>query len=152
MLSSNKIPPGGEGKIAVTARFGSRRRQFRQIVTVKTNDPANASIKITVTANVLVDLEAVPNLLRFDQNQSGVASITIKNYSDKPVQLNDIHSSNTYVNISVSSMTIPPKGEVVVTGELRPDVPKGILSGWLKMQTDLPSFPIMQIRIWGKIE
>jgi hypothetical protein len=149
LLSGNEIPPGGEGKIGVTVRSGDRRRQLRQIVNVQTNDPINASIKLSVSANVVVELEIVPNLLRFDQNQSNVASVKIKNHSDRPVQLSDIDSSNEYVNISVSSMTIPSKGEAVVTGKLLPNVPEGILSGWLKMKTDLKSFPMIQVRIWG---
>ena len=151
MLSGNEIPPGGEGKIAVTVRSGYRRRQLYQKVNVQTNDPTNASIELIVNANVMVALEVIPNLLRFERNQSDDASVKIKNYSDNLVQLSDIHSSNEYVNISVSSMTIPSKGEIIVTGKLLPDVPKGILSGWLKMRTDLKSFPMIQVRIWGNI-
>jgi hypothetical protein len=149
LLSGNEIPPGGEGKIAVTARTGNQRRNFRQIVNVQTNDPANASIRLTITANILVDLEVVPALLRFEPARSETASVKIKSYANTAVHLSDIHSSNEDVNISVSSMTIPPKGEVLVTAKLLAPIPRGVFSGWLKIRTDLKSFPMIQIRLWG---
>ena len=151
MLSGDEIPPGGEGKIGVTVRSGYRRIQIRQAVKVRTNDPANGTITLLVTANVLVDLEAEPNLLRFDPRQSDRASLVIKNYTSSPVQLSNVHSSSQYVDMSVSAMTVPPQGEVTVTGKLLENTPKGVLSGWLKIRTDLPSVPMLQIRIWGNI-
>lgn len=151
MLSGNEIPPGGEGKVQVTVRSGYRKQQLRQTVNVRTNVPQNGSITLLVTANVLVDLEAEPNLLRFDPRQSDRAALVIKNYTDTPVQLSNVHSSSQYVDISVSAMTIPPKQEVTVTGKLLEDTPKGVLSGWLKIQTDLKTIPMLQIRIWGNI-
>lgn len=151
MLSGDEVPPGEEGKIGVTIRSGSRRQQIRQTVVVHTNDPVNASITLLVTAKVLVDLEPQPNLLRFDPQQSESASFVIRNYTDTPVQLSDIHSSSQYVDISVSALTIPPSGEVIVSGKLLPDTPPGVLSGWLTIRTDLKAASLLQIRIWGNI-
>lgn len=150
MLSGDDVPPGGEGKIGVTIRSGSRRQQIRQTVIVRTNDPVNDSITLLLTAKVLVDLEPRPYLLRFDPQQSESASLVIKNYTDTPVQLSDIHSSSQYVDISVSALTIPANGEVIVLGKLLPDTPPGVLSGWLTIRTDLKATPLLQIRIWGK--
>jgi hypothetical protein len=151
LLSSDEIPPGGEGKLAVKISSGYRRRQLRQAVNVRSNDPVNGLIKVFVTANVLVNLEIIPNILRFSPKQSDIASVRIKNHSEDLVQLRDIHTSNNYVDISLSSMQIPPKGAVTVTAKLLPEVPKGVLSGWLTMQTDLKSFPTLQIRMFGNI-
>lgn len=149
--SGDEIPPGGEGKLNVKIRSGNRRQQIRQVVIVQTNDPQNKSLKFTVAARVKVELETIPNLLRFDKAQSDLASVKIKNYSHAPVELSDLHSSTKYVNLSVSSMTIPPEGEIIITGELSPKVPQGILSGWVKLRTNLKSVPIIQIRIWGQV-
>lgn len=151
MLSGDEIPPGGEGKLAVTVRSGYRRQQLRQAVNVRSNDPSNGSMTLLVTANVLVELEAQPNLLRFNPKESEQASLVIHNYTDSPIKLSDVHSSSQYVDISVSAMTIPPKGNVTVTGKLVEDTPKGVLSGWLKIRTDLTPVPMLQIRIWGNI-
>lgn len=152
MLTGNKIPPGGEGKVAVNISTGTQKRRIRQVVQVQTNDPEHSSFPLTVYANVLVDVEVVPNnVLRFRQKES-TATVTIKNYSQEPVQLSNIDSSNPHVNISLSSMTIPPEGEVTITAKILPNTPRGVLSGWLKIQTDLKITPILQIRIWGNIQ
>ncbi len=151
MPLGDEIPPGGEGKLDVKIRSGNRRQQIRQVVVVQTNAPENASIKFTVTASIQTELEVIPRLLRFDKAESDAASVTIKNNSQTPIELKELRSSTQYVKLSVSSMTIPPKGETIITGELSPEVPEGILSGWVKFRTNLKSIPIMQIRIWGQI-
>ncbi|GAK55822.1 hypothetical protein U27_02781 [Candidatus Vecturithrix granuli] len=151
MLSGDEVPPGGEGKIGVTVRSGYRQQTLRHTVTVHTNDPVNEVITLLVTAKVLVDLEAKPNLLRFDPKQSESASLVIKNYTDNPVHLSEIHSSNSSVDLAISALTIPPNGEVTVTGKLLPDAPTGVLSGWLTIRTDLNTIPLLQIRIWGHL-
>lgn len=152
MPTGDEISPGEEGKLQVNLRSKNRRRRVRQAVTIKTNVPEQAVTKFSVTANVLVDLEVSPNLLRFEKQQSEVASVNIKNHSKTPVQLSDIHSSSKYVDLSVSSMIIPSKGEVTVTAKLLPNIPQGIFSGWATLRTNLKSVPIIQVRMWGQIQ
>lgn len=118
---------------------------------MNTDDPVNEAITLLVTAKVLVDLQAEPILLRFDPQHSNSASLVLKNYTDAPVQLSEIHTSSPYVDVSISALTIPPNGEVTVTGKLLPDAPKGVLSGWLQIRTDLKAVPLLQIRLWGHI-
>ncbi len=145
------MPPGGEGKVEVTFRSGDRRRQLRQSVVVRTNDPAHESVTLLVTANVLVDLEVEPNLLRFDPQHSPLAALVIKNHTDAPVQLSEVYASSDHVDLSLSASTIPPRGEVSVTGKLLSDAPQGVLSGWLYIRTDLKTLPLLQVRIWGNL-
>jgi hypothetical protein len=153
LLDGNEVPAGSEARIAVNVRTGTRKRRIRQVIQVQTNDPEQASFSLTVHANVLVDVEVLPNnLLRFNGEQARQASLTLKNYSKHPVQLSGIDSSAQHVKISLSSMTIPPDGEVQLNAELQPETPKGVLSGWLKIRTDLKSLPLIQIRIWGNVE
>lgn len=150
MLDGNEVPAGGEARVAVNIRTGARKRRIRQVIQVQTNDSEQESFSLTVQASVLVDVDVLPNsVLRFSGEQARSASLTLKNYSKKPVQLSGIDSSVPHVNISLSSMTIPPEGEVQLHAELLPDTPKGVLSGWLKIKTGLKSLPLLQIRIWG---
>ncbi len=149
----NEVSAGGEARVAVNVRTGNRKRNIRQVIKVETNDPEQASFALTVRANVLVDVDVLPrSVLRFSREQAKSASVTLKNYSKNPVQLSGIDSSLPHVNISLSSMTIPPEGEVQVSATLVPDTPKGTLSGWLKITTDLKALPLIQIRIRGNIE
>ena len=153
MLTGNEIPPGGEGKVAVHIKTGTRKRSIRQVIKVQTNDPnpEAAAFNLTVLANVEVELDVIPNnILRFDPMKSDAASLLLRNYTDRPVQLSQVSTSDPHVNISISSMTIAPQGEVTLTGTLLPDHPQGAIAGWLKIQTDLKAVPLIQVRLWGK--
>ena len=157
MLTGNEIPAGGEGKVAVNLKAGNQRRDIRQTVNVTTNDPdaERASFRLTLQAKVLAELEVLPKpVIRLGTQQAGApeSSVTLKNYSASPIQLSDVQSSNQYVTVSLSSMTIPANGEVTVTTALLSDAPKGLVSGWLTMQTNLPSFPLIQIRLIGEVQ
>lgn len=149
MASANEIPPGGEGKIDVHVTSGRSSRKIRQIVRVITNDPKNPGIKLTVTASVQADLEAVPNLLlQFEGKQPATARLTLKNNTNAPVELSEITSSNKQVKVSVSSMTIPPNGEVVLNGELLSDLPVGVIEGWVEIKSNLKSNPVIRLQLW----
>ncbi|PIE28995.1 hypothetical protein CSA57_11075 [candidate division KSB3 bacterium] len=149
----NEIPPGGEIRVAVTIRTRARRRSTRQVIKVESNDPQHAAFSLTVHTNVLVDVDVVPNrVLRFRGENAKYASVILKNYSGNSVELLGIDSSLPSINVSLSSMTIPPDGEVLLQAELLPDTPKGLLSGWLNIKTTLESLPLIQVRIWGNIK
>jgi hypothetical protein len=156
LLTGNEIPAGGEGKVAVNLKSGNQRRDIRQIVNVTTNDPEpeHAAFQLTLQAKVQADLEVLPKpILRLGNQQEGASesSVTLKNYSASPVQLSDVLSSNQFVTAAISSMTIPANGEVTLSVTLLPDAPKGLVSGWLTVRTDLPSFPLIEIRLWGEV-
>lgn len=149
----NEVPAGGEARVSVNLRTGRRRRNLRQVVKVETNDSEQAAFDLTLRASVLTDIDVLPNnVLRFSREQAKKASLTIKNYSKNPIHLSGVESSVSHVNISLSSMTIPPEGEVQVSGTLLPEMPEGTFSGWLKITTDLKTMPLIQIRIWGNVE
>lgn len=157
MLTGNEILAGGEGKVAVYLKSGNQRREIRQIVNVTTNDPdpEQAAFQLKLTAKVQADLEVLPKpVLRLGNQQDGAtsSSVTLKNYSASPIQLRQVQSSNQFVTAAISSMTIPANGEVTVSAALLPDAPKGFISGWLTIRTDLPSFPLIEIRLWGEAQ
>jgi len=153
LLTGNEIPPGGEGKIAVHVRTGTRKRHIRQVIKVQTNDPdpAAAAFDLTVLATVEVELDVLPsNILRFDPKTSDTAYLSLRNHTDHPIKLSQVSTSDPDVNVAISSMTIAPQGEVTVTGTLLPDHPQGPIAGWLKIQTDVKTVPLIQIRLWGE--
>lgn len=121
---------------------------------MQTNDPEHPITQLIVTANVVVDVEAIPSLFRFAGEQF-TAQVTLKNYTNTSVELSEIHSAR-YVKVSVSSMTIPAKDEIVVTAELLPDkIPesfKGMIRGLIEIKSNLKSMPIIRIPVWGMIK
>ena len=121
---------------------------------MQTNDPEHPITQLIITANVMVDVEAIPSLFRFAGEQV-TAQVTLKNYTKISVELSEIHSPR-YVKVSTSSMTIPAKGEVVLTAELLPDkIPesfKGMIRGLIKIKGNFKSMPVIRIPVWGMIK
>jgi hypothetical protein len=151
LASANEIPPGGEGKIDVHVSTGNSSRKIRQIVRVITNDPKIQEVRLTVTADVQADLD-VPRILQFAGKEPATVQATLKNNTNTPVELSAITSSNDLVKVSVSSMTIPANGEVVLSVELLPNFPAGVLDGWIEIKSNLKSMPNVRIRVWGNIQ
>lgn len=155
MLDGNEIPAGGEGRIAVNIRVGSQSQHVRKVVRVTTNDEKLANFELTVLANVSADVEILPNpVLRLDAAQSKHApsAVTVKNHTDAPIHLSQVQASDPRVSVTLSSMTIPAQGDITVSAEIQPDAPKGVITGWLTMQTDLRSYPVIEIRLWGEAQ
>lgn len=152
MVSANEIPPGQEGQITVSVKTGVSRRQIRQVVRVFTNIPGTDQIDIILTANVLVDVEVLqPSILRFDSRQS-LPHVTVKNYTDMPVEIVKLVPPSEHVRLSVSATVLPPRGTVVVYAELDAETPRGVLSDWARLHTNLPSLPVVSIRVWANLQ
>jgi hypothetical protein len=152
LVSANEIPPGQEGEISVSVKVGASRRQIRQAVRVETNVPGKEALILTITANVQVDLDVLqPNILRFDTRQA-VPQVTLKNFTDMPVELAKIVSPSEHVKLIVPEGPIPPQGELVISAQLLPDTPDGILSEWVEIHTNLKSQPIVYVRVWARLE
>ena len=152
MVSANEISPGQEGQITVSVKAGSSRRQIRQSVQVQTNVPGKERLTLTITANVIVDIEALqPSILRFDNRQSH-PQVRVKNYTDTPIKIMKLVPPNNYVTLTASENTIPPQGEIVITAEVSPDAPNGVISDWAEVHTNLVSQPVLYVRVWANLQ
>ena len=155
MLDGNEIPAGGEGRVAVNIRTGSQSQNVRKVVRVTTNDEKLANFELIVLASVSADVEILPNptiQLGAAQSKNTLSAVTVKNHTDASIHLKQVQVSDPRVSVSVSSMTIPAKGEITVSAEIQPDAQKGVITGWLTMQTDLKSYPVIEIRLWGEAQ
>ncbi len=152
MVSANEIPSGQEGQIIVKVKSGSNRRQLRQTVKVQTNVPGKEQLILMVTANVLTDLEVLqPEILRFD-NRQNLPQVTVKNFTDMPIEITKLVPPNEYLTLTVSEDIIPPQGEVLVSAAVSSDAPDGVISEWAKLHTNLVSQPVIHIRVWANLQ
>ena len=132
-------------------KSGSRQGPLRQTVRVQTNVPNQENIILTVTARVLVDVAVLPpNVLFFDNRQS-VPEVTVRNFTESPIEIQKVVPLNEFVKISVSDTVIPAQGTVTVSAELLPETPAGILSNWVELHTNLASMPVISIRAWANL-
>jgi hypothetical protein len=68
------------------------------------------------------------------------------------VELSAITSSNKQIKVSVSAMTIPANGEIVLIGELLSDFPAGVIEGWVEIKSNLKSRPVIRLQLWRSIQ
>jgi hypothetical protein len=71
LLGEEALPPGGEGKVEVSIATAGRAGKLTKGATVETDDPAHASTVLTVSANVIVDLDFERNFVRFPTTRMG---------------------------------------------------------------------------------
>ena len=116
-----------------------------------TNVPGQENLALTITAQVVVDLEAVPYMIQFADNQT-TRQITLKSHTDTPIEISQLVSPGGKVKLSVSSLTIPPQGEATLTAELPAEMPAQGISEWIEVHTNLPHQPILQIRLRAIIQ
>jgi len=77
LLGKEDIPPGGEGQVAVKISTTGRSGKISRAATVETDDPKNARVTLTVSANVLVDLDFERTHLRFTKMKPGDENVQV---------------------------------------------------------------------------
>lgn len=77
MLGKEDIPPGGEGQVEVKISTTGRSGKISRAATVETDDPKNARVTLTVSANVLVDLDFERTHLRFTKMKLGDENVQV---------------------------------------------------------------------------
>jgi hypothetical protein len=124
----------------------------RQAVQVRTNAPDKERVTLMLTANVIVDVEALqPNILRFDSRQDR-PQVTIKNFTDTPIEVLRLVPPNSYLMLTASDAVIPPHGEIIVTADVAADTPDGVISDWAELHTNLISQPVVYVRVWANLQ
>ena len=118
---------------------------------MQTNVPGKEHLTLTLTANVLADLEVLqPGILRFENRQS-FPQVTVKNFTDTPVEIMKLIPPNAYLTLTTSENIIPPQGEVLVNAKVSSDAPNGVVSEWAELHTNLVSQPVIRIRVWANL-
>lgn len=116
-----------------------------------TNVPEQEQITLTVLALIARDLEAIPIVFQFWDNER-TGQVVLKSSINTPIEITKIAFPDERVKLAVSAMTIPPKGEVILTAELPADLPAGIFSGWAEVHTNVSDQPVLQVRLWRNIQ
>lgn len=106
MASAKEIPPGGEGKIDVTFKVGTRGGTRKKTITVTTNDPEQKRIKLKVSADVQVILTTKPNRINFGRLRKGTKSepkyVSLIGTDKNTVKITSIKSKNKFLEVETN--------------------------------------------------
>ena len=154
LLSEKNIPPGAEGEIEVVFNVGRRRGRTAEKVLVRSNDPDQPVVTLTVTGIVEGSLVVLPERLYFGDihnTESIERTIELVDIEGGDVRIAKVESSSRYITAEIppSSARVRDKVEIVVT--IGPGLPIGRLNEKLVIHTDNKEQSSIEVPIEGNV-
>ncbi len=66
-MTTEAIPPGGEGQVKAAVRTAGRQGKLTKSITVFSNDPKTPQLRLTLQAEIVVDVTMTPRAVSFGQ-------------------------------------------------------------------------------------
>lgn len=124
-----------------------------EYVTVRTNHPVQPEVKIPVSGFVRPLVVVTPNEANFGAVEMGedgaFGSLILKHYGSTPLEIRAAESSVAGVEVEVVPVTEGTEFRVRV--QLSPDMPKGAFDGVIKLSTNQPRKPTLEIPVKGSV-
>jgi hypothetical protein len=154
-LDKKELKPGEFATMDVSLNVGATSGMLTKSITISSNDPVNPTKVLYLKADVVRPIQVLPTqYLSFGEltvGSKGEAKVTIKNTSTQTIVLSDFEATN---GISINLMkptTIPGGGEVEIIAKVAPKE-KGYFNGSVKMKTDHPDFPTLDLTAYGNVK
>ena len=145
------ILPGGEGKIALKIETKNYKGSITKSAKVKTNDPANNEVKITIKAEVIQIIQVMPTSLNFVgiAGQEIKKTIMISTDEKKPLELEEI-SFNLPQKLTYRIEEVKKGKQFRISFTNIPGVAE-VYQGELKFKTNFPEKQELTIPIRGRL-
>ena len=150
LSEEKRIPPGGKGELVVG--FDSTRRQGgeSQIVYVHSNDPISPIVQLEIGGVIKpIRLPISVRSLHFGtvkRRDGAKREIVIRDPGDGSLAVNEVTCDSPSVKVSLTR-TDKPDLVYLVTAELKPGAPVGELKGKIKVSTNHPREPVVEIPV-----
>ena len=145
-----RIPPGGKGELVVGFDGTGRQGGQSETVYVSSNDPISPVVQLEIGGVIKpIRLPISVRNLHFGTVKKGEGAkreIVITDPGDGSLAVNEVTSDSSFVKVSLTRNDKP--GLVyLVTAELKPGTPVGELKGKLKVSTNHPREPIVEVPV-----
>ncbi len=148
-LDAKTVPPGKETFVEVTINLlGISGLQISR-TTLKSNDPANPDLKLTLQGNAISYVEIIPKQVFFPQtlgSEKAQTTADILSTQQTPFQIKSITSSQPWLTVTPSIID-KDKGHHRLTFSIPPGLPQGMNTAHIKITTDNPKFPEISIPV-----
>jgi len=137
-LSKKEYEPGQEGEIKVTYHTPGRPGPTSKRITVETNDSENSKINLTIKANAIQFVEAVPDRLRLSagKENGGVSKIVLRSKDGKAFSIKNCTARGDLVKIDFDPNV--KAGEFVLEPRFDMQQMKRYTSGGIKLNLTHP--------------
>lgn len=154
LATQGDIAPGGKGEIRVTYSSKATSGEQSKTITVYSNAP-DSVMTIVVKANVKKDVN-LPNLLQFGKVPRGTASeqtTEVTAEAGVDFQITKVEADAAHIKSSFESIAAKPgMGPAYkVSVKLSPDAPVGPISNRLRIFTNLPKRPVLEVPLIGTV-
>jgi len=165
-LDKKLVPPGESTEVKLEWIASGESRHFRQTVTILTNDPLRPRINLSVHGAVTQKIRLDPKILVFTGVSAGETQtdhVDVFNYKEanfKIVEEPKLVNQDTANHFDVQIGPIPPreleqepyvKSGVRVSVTIQGGLPIGPIHQTIRMRTNAPEAPILDIHVGGKI-
>lgn len=153
LLSKETIPPGEQGDIEVTFRPGASGGQRKKAILVHSNDPAQPTARLYVSANVIVPAEVRPRLLYWvaEKEQASLRTVQLIYRPELDLHITDIDVTSPAFSVSAIPMQSgeSPGYEIVIKYD--GSLPVGAFQEKVSIKTDNSEFAVFDVGIRGKV-
>jgi len=155
LASAEQIPPGGEGKIDVTFKIGTRAGKQQKTIIVATNDPAQKSVQLTVSADVKVVLNLEPTRVNFGSIQKKAKPapqyLSLTGSDAGKVKITSIKSENRSIKIETNNKGFEGDQNKKVKVTVQPGIKVGKFREQISVNTDHESLKELSFYVYGEV-
>jgi len=141
------LPPGREGSLWIEFRSNIwDRGPFTEQVVLYTNDPGEPVVRVKVQGTLEVPVGWRPRFLEFSVHRGDLNSlpvIEVVSQDGQPIGPLRVDSYVPYLSAEAL-------GDVVML-RLDPSLPLGRILGWIRIETNHPLLPVVQVPVRGQV-
>ncbi len=151
-VSARTVPPGGNAAVSVRLPLRGRSGPQYETVAVQFKDRALPDLQLVLRGAVAGDLEVSPRQLEFgDLAPGSVATgiVEVAAYGSRELVVGRVESSNPLLAARKETVRAGRSCRIVVT--TRPPLPTGALRGSIRVETNDPDNPSLNINVSGQV-
>jgi len=152
--SSDEVMPGKSIEVMATFDSTGYSGSVTKEVIVESNDPQNPEYTLTLKGTVAEKINISPGRADFGSVRGGTAKelvLTVENRGEKNLRLKEVVSSLSQVTARLSRGTLRPGESGGIILKAAPGKDDRLLSGFIRLETDSPSKPMILISVYGSV-
>ena len=155
VISSEIIPPGGEGTISTTFDTSRFFGEKARTITVYSNDPIQPLVTLTLQGEVVTEVAAMPPQLylgRVRKGQKITKEVEVLYNANQALAIIKVENTHPAVGVRVEELEKNGKKGKRLVVTLAEDVPLGRLNDQIIVTTTSTKRPTLTIPVFGSIE
>ena len=151
-VSTRFIAPGETAEIKAKLNLQGRQGRQRKAIMVQSNDPQNPTLTLYFDGTALMAVQANPRQIFFGRITpeavvTGVVDLVFA--GQRPINLLKVESSSPL--FSVTNVPVKERAAQQIFVQTVPPLPNGAVRGNVRIETDHPTYPVVDIGVSGFI-